>query len=153
VGQEIERKFLVISSAWRSHVLRSQSLCDGLAPYGCGKVRVRLEEGCASITFKGPRIGASRLELEYTIPVREAEELICTLQPKRVLLKTRHWVPVRGIMWYVDVHESPFGGLVTAEVELDDEAQPLTPPPWVGEELTGTPIEMIFQTFQISCPA
>jgi adenylate cyclase len=145
VGLEIERKFLVINADWRSRVLRGQTVCDALAPFGCGKVRIRLGDGEASITFKGPRDGLSRLELEYTIPVRDAEQLIGTLQPTRLRLKTRYWVPVQGIMWLVDVHESPFRGLVTAEVELDCEAQPMSRPSWLGEELTGTPTEVAFQ--------
>ena len=148
---EIERKFLVTSDSWRSFALCGRRLCDAMACYGTGKIRIRLEESSASVAFKGRRCGMNRLEVEYRIPLEDAEELIRILQPRHLILKTRYWVPVQGIMWFVDVHESPFGGLVTAEVELDNETQPLSLPSWMGEELTGTPIELAFQMSQSPC--
>lgn len=149
MGLEIERRFLVIGDGWRSCVRYGRRLFDALAPFGLGKVRIRIQEGDASITFKGPRAGLSRLELEYHIPPSEAENLIWTLQPSHLILKTRYWVPVEGVTWFVDVHESPFSGLVTAEVELDRETQVLVRPPWIGGEITGTDTRSAFQSSQL----
>jgi CYTH domain-containing protein len=76
---EIERKYLVINDGWKAAVTRTVHLRDGLvASFGAGKVRVRVAtvpgaEPRAWITLKGPRSGISRRELEYEVPVAEAE--------------------------------------------------------------------------------
>ena len=46
-------------------------------------------------------------------------------------------VRASGAIWAVDVHEEPFFGLTTAEVELHNENQVVELPPWVGMEVTG----------------
>jgi CYTH domain-containing protein len=60
---EIERKFLVLSDAWREAATGSQRLRDGiLARFGDGKVRVRIADNQAWLTVKGPRMCLRRSE-------------------------------------------------------------------------------------------
>ena len=55
---EIERKFLLANDAWKREVIKSEHMRDGLiARFGEGKVRIRLTDGIASLTIKGPREG------------------------------------------------------------------------------------------------
>ena len=138
---EIERKFLVVSDAWKHDVLKSEHLRDGLiARFGEGKVRVRLTESGASLTIKGPRNGIVRQEFEYEIPRAHAEQMLQTLcRADPILEKVRHTVPFGGLNWTIDVYMGPLAGLVFAEVELEHPNQEVQLPPWVGEEVTHDP--------------
>src|SRR4051812_6919762 len=138
MASEIERKYLVLSDRWNAGVVVSRHrLVDGIAPYGNGKVRIRMDEEQAWVTFKGPRSGITRCEYEYEIPRRDAEEMLNALCPPQMVVKVRHMVRVGGMLWAVDVHEEPFFGLTTAEVELHNENEVVELPPWVGMEVTG----------------
>jgi CYTH domain-containing protein len=134
---EIERKFLVTSDAWRSTVLGSEKLLDGLIGEfdGC-KVRVRLGENRASIAIKGPRAGSRRTEFEYDIPPADAEAMLRDLCGERRVEKTRHKMFHAGFEWAVDVYEGKLAGVVVAEIELAKEEQAFEPPAWVGREIT-----------------
>jgi len=74
---EIERKFLVKSDTWWSHVGHSTRIRQGyLAPVGTSSVRVRIEGEKANINIKSASLSISRLEYEYTIPLADAEEML-----------------------------------------------------------------------------
>jgi CYTH domain-containing protein len=142
---EIERKFLVIGDGWKSAVTGTLHLRDGLvAVFGGGKVRVRIvtapgEQPRAFVTLKGPRSGISRREFEYPIPLAEAEVMLTEFCEGLVIEKHRHLVPHDGLVWEVDVYDGCLAGIVHAEIELTDAAQPVAPPPWLGPEVTGKP--------------
>jgi CYTH domain-containing protein len=95
MAREIERKFLLANDTWKGEVTKSEHMRDGLiARFGEGKVRVRLTEGSAWLTIKGPREGISRLEFEYEIERADAEQMLQTLcLGDPVLEKIRHTVP------------------------------------------------------------
>jgi CYTH domain-containing protein len=124
---EIERKYLVVSDDWKADVISRHRLLDGIAPFGNGKVRIRIDEFRAWVTFKGPRTGVTRLEFEYAIPHHEAEEMLNVLCPSTMILKVRHFVGGSGMIWAVDVHERPFSGVTTAEIELQAEPLSISP--------------------------
>ena len=135
---EIERKFLLANDAWKREVIKSEHMRDGLiARFGEGKVRIRLTDGNASLTIKGPREGISRLEFEYEIARGDAEQMLRTLcLADPVLEKIRHTVPFGGLDWTIDVYMRSLAGVAFAEVELTHPDQDLQLPPWVGEEVT-----------------
>jgi adenylate cyclase len=137
---EIERKFLLADDAWKSEVVNSEHMRDGLiARFGEGKVRVRLTERSAWLTIKGARKGISRIEFEYEIPRAHAEQMLGMLGQGSVLEKVRHTVPFGGLDWTIDVYMGPLAGVVFAEVELTQPDQHLPLPPWVGKEVTNNP--------------
>lgn len=137
MGIEIERRFLVLGEAWRGGVLRARRLRQGyLAREGGVTVRLRLQEDAARLTVKGPG-GLVRAEFDYPVPAEQAAAMLATLCAGRSLVKMRHDVPLDGLLWEVDVYEGPLTGLVIAEVELPSADHPLSPPPWVGREITG----------------
>jgi CYTH domain-containing protein len=138
---EIERKFLLVNDAWKREVIKSEHMRDGLiARFGEGKVRIRLTDGSASLTIKGPREGISRLEFEYEIPRGDAEQMLRTLcLGDPVLEKIRHTVPFGGLDWTIDAYMGSLAGVAFAEVELTHPDQALQLPPWVGEEVTHDP--------------
>ena len=139
MGLEIERRFLVTGDGWRAAAIGTRRLHQGyLAREDGVTVRLRVADGAAKLTIKGPG-GLVRPEFEYAIPAQEAEEMLATLCTGRRLVKTRHDVPHGGLMWEVDVFEGPLAGLVVAEVELPHAAHLLDLPPWAGREVTEDP--------------
>ena len=134
---EIERKFLVDGDAWRAEVRRREYFAQGyLAASERCSVRVRVGDGRAWLNLKGRLQGATRLEYEYEVPVAEANEMLDSLCALGRVEKWRHWVPHAGHEWEVDEFLGENAGLVVAELELGDEAEPFVRPPWLGPEVT-----------------
>jgi adenylate cyclase len=78
------------------------------------------------------------LELQYTIPILEAEALM-VLRKGLIIEKVRHHVLHSDLTWDVDVFSGENQGLIIAEVELRHENQLIDLPAWLGEEVTGQP--------------
>lgn len=137
MAEEIERKFLVRSDAWKQLATESFSLRQGyLSSNAKATVRVRTwDDARAVITLKGPTQGARRAEYEYPVPIDDARELLDMARP-HVVEKRRYHVPLDGVTWEVDVFEGRHSGLVMAEVELESEDQHVTLPDWLGREVT-----------------
>ncbi|RCK77885.1 MAG: Adenylate cyclase [Candidatus Ozemobacter sibiricus] len=139
MGKEIERKFLVKGDAWRQ-------LATGV-PYRQGylstvkerTVRVRTVGDRGFLTIKGVTVGATRAEYEYEIPVQDANEMLTNLCEKPLIEKNRYTIDLGPVTWEIDEFFGDNQGLIVAEVELQDEAQKLELPPWIGEEVTGQP--------------
>lgn len=137
---EIERKFLTVSEAWRPLVTQSLSILDGLLIAGEGrKLRVRLQDDEARLTYKGRREGLAREEVEVAIDPAQARLLLDHHCDGRILGKRRHLVPWGALTWEVDVYDAPLAGVTLAEVELPSADHPLVLPDWIGAEVTGDP--------------
>lgn len=135
MGVEIERKFLVLESFSRpesGRVIRQGYLSR--SPERA--VRVRVSGDDAWLTIKGPTVGASRIELEYSIPVEDAMVMLEQLCEPGRIDKTRYEIDHEGLTWEVDVFAGDNEGLVVAEVELSHPDQEVPLPPWVGREVT-----------------
>jgi adenylate cyclase len=137
---EIERKFLVRGEAWRAHVTHAVAIRQAyLALEAKSSIRVRIRGNeSATLTIKSRGAALKRLELEYPVPVLDAERML-VLRHGAVIEKTRHLVPHGTLTWEVDVFEGDNEGLVIAEIELREEAQHVALPPWAGAEITGRP--------------
>jgi adenylate cyclase len=137
---EIERKFLVRGNHWQKLATRRTSLRQAyLASNGKASIRIRINGyGAAKLTIKSRPLDLRRLELEYDIPVLEAEALM-QLRQGSVIEKARQVIPCGDFAWEVDVFLGDNYGLVIAEVELRHEHQPIELPPWIGAEITGQP--------------
>ena len=134
--REIERKFLLLSDAWRALARRRQAMSQGyLAGGERVSVRVRVAGDEAHLNLKSGGLVASRLEYEYAIPVDEARELL-KLSPGPLIEKTRHYVDFGGFEWEVDEFSGTNTGLIVAELELDAEDQVFPRPAWLGTEVT-----------------
>jgi CYTH domain-containing protein len=134
---EIERKFLVTGSGWRTAGAGARYRQGYLSQRQDITVRVRATNERGYLTIKGSTSGASRPEYEYPIPLAHANELLDTLCIRPIIEKTRYRLEYRGLVWEVDEFEGENAGLVIAEVELDAEGQAVELPDWVGEEVTG----------------
>lgn len=137
MATEIERKFLVIGTEWRTSagIRMSQGYLNRDKER---TVRVRIEGQQAAITIKGITTGATRAEFEYEIPLRDAEQLVMLCE-RPLVEKTRYRIPHQGLVWEVDEFLGENAGLIVAEIELEREDQPYIKPGWVGAEVTNDP--------------
>lgn len=143
MGIEIERKFLVVSDAWRAQAHRSMDMAQGYLNDAESVVigrqhvsmRVRLEGEEARINIKSREMGASRQEFDYRIPVEDARALIA-LCVGGTVTKRRHYVMHQGHEWEVDEFFGDNAGLVVAELELDAIDEAFALPAWAGQEVT-----------------
>lgn len=134
MGQEIERKFLVRSDAWRAEADNGKRYRQGYLGRN-PTVRVRLEGDDGKLTIKGARRGAARPEYEYDIPAKDAEAMfaLCT---GSIVDKTRYRVLVSDHVWEVDVFHGDNDGLVVAEIELSEVGESFETPDWAGDDVT-----------------
>jgi CYTH domain-containing protein len=134
---EIERKFLV-KGDFRPLATEKARIVQG---YLCASVektvRVRIKGDAGFITIKGQanENGFSRVEFEYPVPLRDAEEMMKLCQS--VIEKERYYVPHGKHTFEVDVFHGHHEGLQIAELELQSEDEPFDKPEWLGEEVTG----------------
>jgi len=135
---EIERKFLVRGDAWRAQVSGQVVIRQAyLATDGKASVRVRIRDNSsATLTVKSRPSALRRLELEFPVPVLEAEAMI-GLRNGALIEKVRHLVPQGDLVWEIDVFASENEGLIIAEIELHDEHQEVALPDWIAAEITG----------------
>ncbi|MEO0433164.1 MAG: CYTH domain-containing protein [Cyanobacteria bacterium J06656_5] len=137
MAQEIERKFLVQSDAWRS-LAAGRYYCQGYIPtQGKQTVRVRIIGDQGYLTLKGPAIGISRSEFEYEIPLADAQAMLSELCQTPLIEKHRYHIPLGNVVWEIDDFLGENQGLIVAEVELAHAEQVVELPGWIGEEVTG----------------
>jgi len=136
MGIEIERKFLLKSSKWRKKVKQEIVIKQGYLNSNKKRtVRVRIAGEVGFITIKGKTNQATRKEFEYEIPLKDAKELI-KLCKKPIVEKTRFIVKHKGKIWEIDEFSGANKGLIIAEIELENEAEKIKIPKWIGEEVT-----------------
>ena len=138
---EIERKFLVVGDDWRAVVDAGEPCEQGYisSDLEAATVRVRVMGAQGFLTLKGPTRGISRTEMEYEIPVEEAQTMLQDFCGDRVVSKRRYLYKTNGIVWEIDEFFGANNGLILAEIELQSEDQHVDKPRWVGEEVSHDP--------------
>jgi len=136
VAVEIERKFLVVADGWRSLGTGVRYRQGYIPTSGDCTVRVRTSGEQGFLTIKGPTLGLSRAEYEYSIPATDANEMLETMCDKPLIDKTRYTIRLGGVVWEVDEFHAENTGLVIAEVELEDDEHMPPLPEWVGQEVS-----------------
>ena len=138
---ETERKFLVLSDAYKDQAESSSRIAQGYIGTVPGRtVRIRIRGDRGFITIKGNSTadGLSRYEWEKEIPVDEAQELMDLCEPG-IIDKRRYLVPFKGHCFEVDEFYGENEGLTLAEVELGSSDEFFEKPDWLGAEVTGDP--------------
>lgn len=133
---EIERKFLLLSDAWRGLSTHSERMAQGYLGGTHCSVRVRIAASGCFLNIKSRELGVQRLEFEYPVPLTDAEILLNQLCDGAALSKTRYFVPYHDVVFEIDEFDGANAGLVVAEVELTDAAQQFAKPAWLGKEVT-----------------
>ena len=148
MNKEIERKFLVKPFLIKEELSKAKAIHYHDHAYLVSsqsyQVRVELhrskdsaEETVGRINIKGPRIGVSRIEFEYPIPLNEAKLIhsFCNFKIK----KTRYKIPYEidpTLTWEVDIYHGDNEGLITAEIEIPEENMTIKYPDWIIREIT-----------------
>lgn len=139
MAQEIEKKFLVKSDAFKKEAFKETRITQGYlssVPEHTVRVRVKGEKGFITVKGIGNETGASRFEWEKEIPASEVQELLKICEPG-VIDKTRYLVKNGEYAWEVDEFYGDNEGLVVAEIELPAEDAKFDVPEWIGDEVTG----------------
>jgi len=137
--QEIERKFLVTSEAFKNEAHKRTRIVQGfLNTHPERTVRIRIQGSDGFLTIKGlaNKSGLTRFEWEKQIPLADAEALLHLCEPG-IIEKTRFEVSVGNHTFEVDDFMGENEGLVVAEVELGSEGEQFQKPDWLGPEITG----------------
>ena len=135
---EIERRFLIKNEDWKSQVLRSEDFSQAYLTSDIDQwtVRVRIiDNDHAYITLKSSLNGLINYEFEYSIPIKDAIELIQLSKYK--ITKTRYQLKINNQSWVVDLFDGSNSSLKIAEIELNNESEEIQVPSWCGLEITG----------------
>jgi CYTH domain-containing protein len=135
MAKEIERKYLVKGEQWRTLATGIVYRQGYILTVGVQTVRVRVIGDRGYLTIKGPRVGISRAEFEYEIPLEDAEEILTNLCAKPLIEKKRYKIKHQDLIWEVDEFFGENAGLVIAEVELESEEQNIILPDWIDCEV------------------
>ncbi|MGD1922157.1 MAG: CYTH domain-containing protein [Pleurocapsa sp.] len=144
MGTEIERKYLVKTEKWRSHLQEllqnspeiGAKYCQGYIPTDNGTtVRLRTVGSQGYLTIKSKTEGYTRSEFEYPIPVQDARQMLETLCLKPLIEKIRYTINYGNLTWEVDDFLGENKGLIVAEVELENENQAIDIPRWIDREV------------------
>ena len=138
MGIEIERRFLVENNDWKNQVILSESFSQAYLNSSIDEwtTRVRIiDNNKGYITLKSSLNGLINYEFEYSIPRKDAIELIQLSKYK--ITKIRYQLKINKKNWVVDVFEKSNSGLKIAEIELNSESEEIRVPSWCGQEITG----------------
>ena len=138
MGIEIERRFLVENEDWKSQIILSEDFHQGYLNSSLDEwlTRVRvIDNKKAYITLKSSLNGLINYEFEYSIPTKDAFELIKLSKYK--IIKTRYQLKINKKNWAVDMFDGSNFPLKIAEIELDSEFEEIQVPSWCGLEITG----------------
>ncbi|MDO4491972.1 MAG: CYTH domain-containing protein [Lachnospiraceae bacterium] len=133
---EIERKYLIHQLPENLEQYPSHKIEQGYLNTN-PVVRIRQSDDEYYLTYKG---GGLLAREEYNLPL--TEEAYLHLRPKAdgiVLSKRRYLIPLtEKLTIELDVFDTPYRGLILAEVEFEDmeSALSFTPPQWFGEDVT-----------------
>lgn len=136
---EIERKFLVVSDAFKSEAFKQTRIVQAFLNSDKNRtvrVRIKGEQGFLTIKGKSSEDGISRFEWEKEISKSDAEALL-NLCEDGMIDKIRYEVKSGAHVFEVDEFLGSNDGLIVAEVELNHVSENLKKPKWLGEEVTG----------------
>lgn len=137
--QEIERKFLVTSEAFKNEAHKRTRIVQGFLnthPERTVRIRIQGSDGFLTIKGKANKSGLTRFEWEKQIPLADAEALLHLCEPG-IIEKTRFEVSVGNHTFEVDDFMGENEGLIVAEIELQSETELFQKPDWLGMEVTG----------------
>ena len=104
MGQEIERKFLVKSDAFKQEASKETRITQGYlssVPERTVRVRIKGKSGFLTVKGVGNDSGASRFEWEIEIPVKAGDDLLKICDPG-LIDKTRYEVKAGHLKFEVD---------------------------------------------------
>ena len=138
MGIEIERRFLVKNEDWKSEKLIREDISQAYLNSSLNEwtIRIRIINSNQSfITLKSSQNGLVNFEFEYSIPIKDAIELLNLSKYK--ITKTRYQLKINEKNWVIDCFGGENSSLKIAEIELSSESEHIAVPTWCGKEITG----------------
>lgn len=135
---EIERKYLIPKlpqnlGDYAYHKIQQGYLCTDPV------IRIRKQDEDYILTYKSKGL---MVREEYNLPLtRDAYEKLKNKIDGILISKTRYIIPLdEQLNIELDLFDSPYQGLVLAEVEFptEDMANTFVPPDWFGEDVTNS---------------
>lgn len=153
MNTEIERKYLVVSDAFRQQASAVKRIRQGYLSVDPERtIRVRQSDNDAYLTIKAaaPEGSIARFEWEKSISVEDFEALFAHCLPGAIE-KERYIVLLNdGLKAEVDVFHGANEGLILAEIELPHEDTKVVLPDFLGEEVTAD--ERYYNSYLIQHP-
>lgn len=157
MNRENEHKFLV-SDGWKLAYSKNPESYDYTITQGYitrdPDIRVRIDEDSAHndiqkkksyLIIKSPRVGSSRDEYIYDIPIYDAVKMICELASGSIIKKHRYVIPFTtpdayDLKWEVDVFKEPIR-MTLCEIEIPDgcDFNSISLPDWIIKDVTDDP--------------
>lgn len=132
MGLEIERKFLV-HQHYLPELKEGVKIIQGYLSE-IPSVRFRIIDQVMIITIKKYNSKGERFELETPekeITFEERAKLL-ELAISPPIIKVRHKLWSKGLLWEIDIYKGKNKGLITADVELPSADYPLSFPVWIN---------------------
>ena len=129
MGLEIERRFLVKNEDWKPGVILSEEFSQAYLTSSLNEwtTRIRvINNKKAYLTLKSSMNGLINHEFEYSIPIKDAIELINLSKYK--IIKTRYQLEINNKTWVVDLFNGSNSSLKIAEIELNSEFEEIQIP-------------------------
>ena len=166
---EIERRFKLKPDSMikPTDIVKVENIIQGYISTDTGCViRIRIiDNKYAYQTIKGPKRGSTAREIEFEIPLYEAQDLLAEFRKSDLIYKIRYIVvpnykeegfiekliskvfgklflsnvKTNNKVWHVDFFAGSLQGLQIAEIELEKEDEEFEKPDWLGEEITTDP--------------
>lgn len=136
---EIERKFLVLSDAFKSESFKKSRIVQGFLNSDNDRIvriRIRGEDGFLTVKGRPSEDGLTRFEWEKQISKSDAEALL-NLCEEGLIDKIRYEVKCGDHVFEIDEFFGTNEGLIVAEVELTEVSEVFKKPDWLGVEVTG----------------
>ena len=134
---EIERRFLIKNDNWKEFINKKIYIEQGYLSKSIDDwiIRVRLIGKNSKITLKKHIKGFTNFEFEYSIPRSDAETIMSNLS--NTIKKERFYLEVEKKYWIIDCFKEKNFPLEIAEIELSNEEEDVSLPPFISKEITG----------------
>ena len=134
---EIERRFLLQNDSWREFITEKIFIEQGYLSTSLDDwiIRIRFTGEDFKIALKKHIKGFTNFEFEYPIPTRDGEKIMSNLS--NIIKKERFFLKFEKKSWIVDCFKEKNYPLEIAEIELSNEEEDVSLPPFISKEITG----------------
>ena len=134
---EIERRFLIKNDSWKEFINKTIFIEQGYLSKSLDDwiIRIRFTGEDFKIALKKHIESFTNFEFEYSIPQKDGEKIMSTLT--NTIKKERFFLEVEKKSWIIDCFQDDNYPLEIAEIELSNEDEDLSLPPFISQEITG----------------
>ena len=134
---EIERRVLLQNDSWREFITEKIFIEQGYLSTSLDDwiIRIRFTGEDFKIALKKHIKGFTNFEFEYPIPTRDGEKIMSNLS--NIIKKERFFLKFEKKSWIVDCFKEKNYPLEIAEIELSNEEEDVSLPPFISKEITG----------------